>query len=50
MFEAAKADRIQSAKHGTQKSITISFILIVISSILFTTHWRWLRKIGKSEM
>jgi hypothetical protein len=50
MFESAKADKIQSVKHGAQKSITISFLLIVICSILFVTHWRWLRKINKPEI
>lgn len=45
MYEAAKADKIQSAKHSAHQSITISTLLIVICSILFITHWRWMSKI-----
>jgi hypothetical protein len=49
MYESAKADKIQSVKHNAYKSITISIILIVICSILFATHWQWMRKMSKSE-
>ncbi len=46
MYEAAKDDKIQSAKHSAHQSITISTLLIVISIILFITHWQWLRKMN----
>jgi hypothetical protein len=45
MFEAAKADKIQSVKHSGHQQITISVLLIVICSILFITHWNWMKKI-----
>jgi hypothetical protein len=45
MYEAAKADKIQSVKHSGHQQITISTLLIVICSILFITHWTWMRKI-----
>ena len=49
MYEAAKNDKIQSAKHQANKSITISGIMIIIAFILFFTHWRWMKKIGRTD-
>ena len=48
MFEAAKNDKIQSARHRANQSIIIGSLLIVICAVLFITHWRWMRKIAKS--
>jgi hypothetical protein len=45
MFEAAKVDKIQSVKHSGHQQITISVLLIVICSILFMTHWSWMKRI-----
>jgi hypothetical protein len=47
MYEAARADRIQSAKHQSNKSIMVGSLLIFISVILFATHWRWVRGLNK---
>ncbi|HCW05881.1 MAG TPA: hypothetical protein DGG95_00755 [Cytophagales bacterium] len=44
MFEAAKADKIQSVNHQAYRSIVISSLLILVSATLFVTHWRWLKK------
>ena len=49
MYESAKNDKIQSSLHQSHKSIIISSLLIVICVILFVTHWRWMRKMTKSE-
>jgi hypothetical protein len=49
MYEAAKNDKIQSAKHQANKSITISGIMIVIAFVLFFTHWRWMKRIGRTD-
>lgn len=49
MYEAAKNDKIQSERHQANKSIVISGIIIVICIILFSTHWKWMRKIGKIQ-
>jgi hypothetical protein len=48
MYDAAKADKIQSVKHESNRDIIVSCILILICITLFTTHWRWMRKISKS--
>lgn len=45
MYEAAKADKIQSVKHGGHQQVTLSIILIIICSILFITHWNWMKRI-----
>jgi hypothetical protein len=45
MYEAAKSDRIQSVKHGGHQQVTLSVLLIVICSILFITHWNWMKRI-----
>jgi hypothetical protein len=44
MFEAARDDRIQSARLVARRTITISAILIVLSVGLFATHAIWLRR------
>ena len=49
MFEAAKDDKIQGVKHRANRSIIVSGILIIISIVLFITHWMWVRRLGKSE-
>ena len=47
MYEAARADKIQSVKHQSNKSIIVGSLLIFICVILFLTHWRWVRKLNK---
>jgi hypothetical protein len=49
MYESAKADKIQSSKHNSYKSIIVSIVLIIFCILLFTTHWMWMRKLAKAE-
>ena len=49
MYEAARNDKITSVKSQAKRTIIISFILIAICVTLFTTHWRWIRKMNRSE-
>ena len=49
MYEAAKNDKIQNVRHDANRTIVIDSILIVICIGLFVTHWRWLRKLSRSE-
>jgi hypothetical protein len=49
MYEAAKNDKIQNVRHDANRTIVIDSILIAICIVLFLTHWRWLRKLSKSE-
>lgn len=45
MYEAAKADKIQSSKHLSNRSIIIDSLLIVICLVLFITHWLWMKRL-----
>ncbi len=47
-YEAAKNDWIEGVRFRAKRSLTISTLLIVISLILFITHWLWLRKLAKT--
>jgi hypothetical protein len=49
MYEAARADKIRTVQHQSDKSIMVSGLLIVICAVLFMIHWRWARKISKAE-
>jgi hypothetical protein len=48
MYEAAKNDKIQSSRHMSIRNIMIGGILMAICTILFITHWRWMRKITRT--
>ena len=50
MFEAVKADKIQSTRHKANQSVIIGGLLIIICIILFVTHWQWMRKIQISQV
>ena len=47
MFEAEKIDHIQRVKHDSLRNIYLNGSLIIICIVLFLTHWRWMRKLGK---
>jgi len=49
MFEAAKADRLQSVKLQTYRSLAVNGLLILVCIALFTTHWIWVRRLGRAE-
>ena len=44
MYESAKNDKIQSEMHRSGRTIVVSSLVLIISIILFITHWRWMRK------
>lgn len=48
MYEAAKNDKINSARHQANKSILISSIIITICIMLFFTHWKWMRNLSRT--
>ena len=48
MYEAAKNDKIQDALHDSRRSIMVDSIIIIVSVILFVTHWIWMRRLRKS--
>jgi hypothetical protein len=48
MYEAAKADRINQSNHSSIRSIVVSGLIIIISIVLFITHWIWMRRLSKT--
>lgn len=48
MYEAAKEDKMLTNKHNNNKNLTIGLVLVIISMVLFITHWRWARKLTRS--
>lgn len=48
MYEAAKADRINQANHSSIRSIVVNSLIILISMVLFITHWVWMRRLSKT--
>lgn len=49
MYEAAKADRIQSVRLQAKRTLTVNGLLIFVCIILFSTHWIWMRRLGRIE-
>jgi hypothetical protein len=49
MYDAARNDKIQVVEHDGHRTVIIDGILIVVCVVLFASHWRWLRKIGRAE-
>jgi len=47
MYESAKADKIANQNHTARRDIMVNSLLIIISIILFITHWRWMQKLPK---
>jgi hypothetical protein len=47
MYEAAKTDRINQANHSSIRTIVVSSLIILISIVLFITHWLWMRRLSK---
>jgi hypothetical protein len=48
MFEAAKNEKIQSSRQMSIKNIMVGGVLMIICTILFITHWRWMQKITRT--
>jgi len=44
MFDAAKAERVLKVKHQARQSVIIGGLLIIVSVILFASHWMWMQK------
>jgi len=44
MYDAAKAERVLKVKHQARQSVIIGGLLIIVSVILFVSHWLWMQK------
>lgn len=49
MYESAKADKIQSVKHRTNRDMIVNGLLIILCIVLFIAHWRWMRKLSLKQ-
>jgi membrane protein implicated in regulation of membrane protease activity len=49
MYDAERADRIQTVTFGARKDIVVSTFLAILSIILFAVHWRWVRRLRPAE-
>lgn len=47
MYEAAKADVIQTVVHSSVRTIIVSGIILLVSIVLFITHINWMRRLSK---
>ncbi len=47
MYEAARADKIDSANHQSIRSIVVNSLVMAICILLFAVHWIWMRRLGK---
>ena len=50
MYEAAWDARINLANFRANRQIVGNGIIIGICVILFTTHWLWLRRLGRNAL
>ncbi len=48
-YDALVRDRIASIRYRTGKSIMIGLVFLVLSAVLFFTHWRWVRRLNGSQ-
>jgi len=48
MYEAAKADKIHSVKHRANRTMIVNGLLIILCVVIFTFHWRWMRRLSKA--
>ena len=47
MFTSEKDDVIRRVRHNSMRSLYINAVLIIICIVLFLTHWRWIRRMGR---
>lgn len=50
MYNSAREEKITSVKHRTIRTMIVNSILLLISIILFITHWTWMRKLRKENI
>lgn len=43
MFEAERLHRLALSHQVSRRTIVINLVLLVLATLLFTAHWRWLR-------
>lgn len=49
IYEAERADRIESARFDALRSLARSLLLLIAAVVLFFTHWKWMRRLRETE-
>ena len=49
MYETARADRIESVRFRSFRSLTTQGILLVVCTVFFATHFSWMRRLGRQH-
>ncbi|HEU4563453.1 MAG TPA: hypothetical protein VFS05_02345 [Gemmatimonadaceae bacterium] len=49
MYDALRADKIRTVRHQSLRAVTTSALLIVVSILLFVTHFLWMRRLRATE-
>lgn len=44
MYQEDRTDHIDTTRFRALKSLVSAFLLLVVSVVLFTIHWKWLRR------
>ena len=47
MYGAARADRIESVRFRSFRSLTTQGILLVVCTVFFATHFSWMRRLAR---
>lgn len=47
MYDAALKDTISRSMHVIRRDLTVSSIILVLSIVLFTIHWMWMRRLSR---
>ena len=48
-YDALVADRVAAMQYRTSKTLFTSGMLLILSVVLFLTHWRWMRRFSASS-
>jgi hypothetical protein len=44
MYQEDRTDRVDTIRFRAMKSFVGAFLLLIVSIVLFTIHWKWLRR------
>ena len=44
MYQEDRTDRVDTVRFRALKSFVGAFLLLIVSIVLFTIHWKWLRR------
>ncbi len=44
MFEDERLEQIGNVRFRSMRTLVTSILMIIVASVLFATHWRWLRR------